>query len=138
MKYVVIPCLVILAVAIIFAAGCTGQQSPPSVGGQSPALTGTIPPTIAHSGGTGVTVSIRMKENSFDPNFVTVKVGTTIRWTNEDSRYHTVTYTGTGATRFDSGRLAKGESFSNTFTEPGRYIYADTQHASMTGTILVE
>jgi plastocyanin len=79
-----------------------------------------------------------MRENSFDPNFITVKAGTTVEWTNEDTIPHTVTFTGEGQTRFDSGSIAKGQSFSNTFLVPGRYPYACTQHSFMTGTVVVE
>ncbi len=137
MKYAAVVSLLILCTAAILTAACTTQQ-PASSTVQGATVTATAPPPLAHSGGPGVTVKVRMKENSFDPSFIPIKAGTTVTWTNEDAIAHTVTYTGTGATRFDSKNLAKGESFSNTFYEPGRYIYACTQHSFMTGTVVVE
>jgi plastocyanin len=127
----VLACAILIMLALI-CCGCTTAPSSPA------ASTGAPPATISNAGGIGVTSLIRIRENSFDPNFVTVKVGTTVVWTNEDPIAHTVTYTGTGATKFDSGNIAKGQSFSNTFMAPGRYIYADTQRSFMTGTIVVE
>jgi plastocyanin len=88
--------------------------------------------------GSGVIIPIRIKENSFDPDFVTVKVGTTVIWTNEDPGTHTVTYTGNDVMRFDSGPLVTKQSFPNTFLTAGRYTYTCKQHSFMTGTVLVE
>jgi plastocyanin len=138
MKYALVITLLILCTALMLTAACTTQQpAPVEVKGAGLTVT-TSPQTIAHAGGPGATVPVRMKENSFDPSFLTIKKGTTVTWTNEDSVAHTVTYTGAGDKKFDSGNLAKGNSFSNTFNEPGRFIYACTQHGSMAGTIVVE
>jgi plastocyanin len=130
----------ILLVLVVMCCGCstTPPSPPPSTGTPTSPLLATPTLTSASAAGTGEVVSIRIKENSFDPNIVTVRTGTTVVWTNEDPSAHTVTYTGTGTTKFDSGNLVKGQSFSNTFNTPGRYIYACTQHASMKGTIVVE
>jgi plastocyanin len=135
----VLACAILIMLALICCGCTTAPSSPAASTGASSATVSVAPPgTISNAGGTGATIQIRIRENSFDPNFVTVKVGTTVVWTNEDQVAHTVTYTGTGATKFDSGNLAKGQSFSNTFMAPGRYIYADTQRSFMTGTIVVE
>lgn len=72
---------------------------------------------------------------AFAPATLTVKEGTTITWTNGDSVVHTVT-SDTGI--FDSGDLAKGQTFSYTFTTAGTYPYHCTPHkAKMAGTIVV-
>lgn len=131
-------CLAFICIVTIAAAGCTAQQSASSTGKSLASQVTTAPQAIAHSGGSGVPVYVRMRENSFDPSFLEIKKGTTVVWTNEDAIAHTVTYMGEGAKLFDSGSLAKGETFSNTFNTPGRYKYACTQHSSMTGTIVVE
>jgi plastocyanin len=130
----------ILLVLLVMCCGCstTPPTAPPSKGAPtSPVLT-TPTLTGASAAGTGEVVPIRIIENSYDPPIVTVKTGTTVVWTNEDSIAHSVLYTGAGATKFNSGPLRKGESFSNTFNTPGRYAYTDSQHASMEGTIVVE
>lgn len=131
-------CLALICFTTIAAAGCTAQQSASSTGKSLTSAATTAPQAIAHSGGTGATVYVRMRENAFDPSFIEIKKGTTVVWTNEDATIHTVTYMGEGAKVFDSGSLLKGETFSNTFNTPGRYKYACTQHASMTGMVVVE
>jgi plastocyanin len=71
---------------------------------------------------------------AFAPATVTVKVGSTVTWTNDDSASHTVT---ADDGSFDSGGFAKGATFSHTFTKPGTYPYHCTFHGSMQGTVTV-
>jgi plastocyanin len=79
---------------------------------------------------------VAMKNFSFNPGDLTIKVGTTVTWTNEDNVVHTVT-SDTGL--FDSGELTKGATFTYTFTEAGVYPYhCIPHHANMKGTITVE
>ena len=130
----------LLLVLALISSGCMTSSPPatPVTAAPTAAVLTTPIQTLAHSGGSGVTIPVRIRENNFDPDFVTVKVGTTVVWTNEDPRTHTVTYLGNDVMRFDSGQLTTGQSFMNTFTAPGRYIYTDKQYSSMKGTILVE
>jgi len=130
----------ILLVIVVICCGCTTTtpSSAPSTGTAPPATVAITPlSTTSPSGGTGASFPIRIRDNSFDPDFVTVKEGTTVIWTNEDPGTHTITYTGNDAMKFDSGPLANGQSFSNTFTAVGRYTYTCKQHSFMTGTIVV-
>ena len=130
----------LLLVLALISSGCTTSSSPasPVTAAPTAAVLTTPLQTSAHSGGSGVSIPVRIRENNFDPDFITVKVGTTVVWTNEDPRTHTVAYLGNDVMRFDSGPLTTGQSFRNTFTAPGRYIYTDKQYSSMKGTILVE
>ncbi|WAC04963.1 MAG: cupredoxin domain-containing protein [Methanoregula sp.] len=129
----------LLIVLALISCGCmTMSPASPVTTSPTAAMMTISPQTIAHSGGSGVTIPIRIKENNFDPDFITVKVGTTVVWTNEDPRTHTVTYLGSDIMRFDSGPLATGQTFSNAFTAPGRYVYTDKQYSYMKGTVLVE
>ncbi|HCS39964.1 MAG TPA: hypothetical protein DIW44_10325 [Anaerolineaceae bacterium] len=66
---------------------------------------------------------------------ITIKVGTTVTWTNKDSVRHTVS-SDTGL--FESGLFGKGESFSHTFTEAGTFTYHCAPHPYMKGTVIVE
>jgi plastocyanin len=78
--------------------------------------------------------SITIQNYAFSPNSLTVPVGTTVQWTNEDPVAHTVTST-TGA--FDSGVLQHLGHFSFTFSQPGTYDYYCQIHDYMRGTIIV-
>jgi plastocyanin len=71
---------------------------------------------------------------AFHPGSITVTVGDTISWTNDDSAPHTAT---ADDGSFDTGQLAKGASGSHTFTSPGTFAYHCTIHPSMHGTVTV-
>jgi plastocyanin len=74
---------------------------------------------------------ITIKNFAYSLSHTTVKVGTTVTWTNEDSAAHTVT-TSNGPVMFDSGSIATGKSYSFTFTKAGDYKYFCSFHPSMT------
>ena len=73
---------------------------------------------------------------AFAPAALTVKVGTTVTWTNNDGDAHTVTSQGSGGP-LQSAALATGQSFSYTFTTLGTYVYLCTIHPFMTATVTV-
>lgn len=70
----------------------------------------------------------------YSPNVITVAVGTTVTWTNEDSTMHTVTAVDGS---FDSGFFDNGDSWSYTFDEPGEYEYFCLPHPWMRGKVIV-
>jgi len=79
---------------------------------------------------------VAIKGYAFSPKALTVAVGDTVTWTNEDSAPHTVTVT-SGPEKFDSGTLQQGESFSYTFTKAGTYDYYCAVHPDMTASVTV-
>lgn len=66
-----------------------------------------------------------------------IKVGTTITWTNQDSARHDVAPDIESADFPASKLLAKGESYSHTFTKAGTYSYHCTPHPYMKASITV-
>jgi plastocyanin len=100
-------------------------------GGSASSSDGGTPGDVSTSSGTGVTI----KDFAFSPAMLTVAVGETVTWTNEDTAAHTVTADdGT----FDSGRLATGETFTETFDTAGTYAYHCTMHPGMVAEIVVQ
>ena len=79
------------------------------------------------------TVKVAIKDFSFGAP-LTITVGTTVEWTNEDAMAHTVTASN-GA--FDSGNLDQGATYSFTFTQEGTYSYICKYHPNMKGQIIV-
>jgi plastocyanin len=72
---------------------------------------------------------------TFTPVTLTVSVGTTVTWTNNDSTTHRpVSDTGV----FDGGNLATNATFSFTFNTAGTFPYHCSIHPSMTGTVIVK
>lgn len=80
--------------------------------------------------------TVEIKGYAFAPTAVTVPVGTTVTWVNEDSVPHTVTGK-SGPAKFDSGQIASGGSWSGTFMTPGTYDYYCADHPQMVAQITV-
>ena len=83
---------------------------------------------------TPVAVSTEASIQDFSHQDLTVAVGTTIVWTNQDGVSHTTT---ADQGQWDSGRLREGQTFSFTFTEAGVFSYLCTIHPSMTAEVTV-
>ena len=142
----------VLPVLALVLSGCAGSpsQMPPPEGGASgrPADSGTSS-AIPVKGSSIVAVGLR-----FAPADLTVPVGTTVRWVNDEAITHTVTSgtwgeinesTGLRGTQTADGSFdhtlrpsgQSGDAFEFTFTEPGTYQYFCRPHAGMHGTITV-
>ncbi len=79
--------------------------------------------------------SVSLKSIAFTPATLTVAVGTTVTWTNNDNVAHTVT---ADDNSFDSGNLAAGATYTKSFTTAGTYPYHCNYHANMTAKIVVQ
>jgi len=110
----------VLAITLVGTACGSGDDEPMS----------TVPPNVQG----------RAVIRDFVLPTLTVSVGDTVTWNNQDSASHTTT-SGTGG-RFDndgwnSPTLLTGGSFSHTFDRPGTFTYTCRIHPSMIGTITV-
>ena len=111
----------------------TGQPTP-----VPPSAVATVPPAkplaVANpdaAGGPQLTI-----ENfNFTPADITVAVGTTVTWTNNDDVEHTVTASDNS---FSSSSLETGTSYSFTFATAGTYSYFCAIHPFMTGRVTVQ
>src|SRR4051812_32631549 len=84
----------------------------------------------AAAASTGVTI----KDFKFGPASVSVNVGDTITWTNQDIAPHTATASDGS---FDTGSISQGKSGSHTFDKAGTFAYICSIHPSMKGTVTV-
>lgn len=83
--------------------------------------------------------AISIKGFAFAPETLSVPVGTTVTWTNDEDSLHTVT-SGTPESPsglFDSGEIDTGVEFPYTFEELGSYPFFCARHDFMTGEITV-
>ena len=78
---------------------------------------------------------VKIDNFTFAPQRLTVKVGTTVSWTNEDDIPHTVAST---SNTFRSKVLDTDDKYSFAFTTAGSFEYFCSLHPHMTGTIVVE
>ncbi len=100
-----------LMVLMLFLAACSSGSG-----------AGTVP-------GTG-SKTIEIANTAFNPQQVTIPVGTTVIWTNKDSMAHTVT---ADDKSFDSGNLNPGDSYQFTFKTAGTYPYYCKYHGGPKG-----
>lgn len=73
---------------------------------------------------------------AFNPGKLTVKVGDTVEFVNEDGFPHTATKEGSSG--FDTGNLNTGQSKKITFPKAGVFNYGCSIHPSMEGVITVQ
>jgi plastocyanin len=83
---------------------------------------------------------------AFSPMSITIKAGTSVKWTNDDAVDHTTTSDGgswnSGQMSAPSGGggyggMTAGGSFTYTFSSAGTFAYHCANHTYMTGTITV-
>src|SRR5271155_636787 len=91
--------------------------------------------TAAGQAQAATSAAVKIDNFSFGPAAVTVPVGTTVTWTNQDDIPHTVVSTD-GV--FKSKALDTDDKFSFVFNKPGTYSYFCSIHPKMTGQIIVQ
>jgi plastocyanin len=81
------------------------------------------------------TDKVSIENFNFTPAKITVKMGTKVTWTNNDSVAHTVTAdSGTGP---KSDNISPGGTYSYTFDSVGNFAYHCNIHPDMTGSVTV-
>ena len=126
---------IIIAIAVIAVIGAggyfllKGDYKSPSLQNQS--NSNLLPITTQNEN------TVNSKNFSFNPNLLTVKIGTAVTWTNQDSIPHQILSDPSGET-FKSNILQNGQNFSFTFSAPGIYTYHCGIHPFMKGKIVVQ
>jgi plastocyanin len=80
--------------------------------------------------------AVSITSAGFQPGSLTIKVGETVTWTNNDTAAHTVTSDTAGV--FDSGPISAGATFKFTFSQAGTFTYHSTSDTGWTGTVIVQ
>src|SRR4051812_843629 len=129
------PLCAVLALGVI-AAGCGSSNDNSGGGGSTSSPKKNAP--ASKTGGGAKTADVSMKNIQFSPATVSVPVGGTVKWTNDESVGHDVT--GSGFKSGSPGGMSQGQSFSHTFKKAGTYKYVCTIHkaSGMTGTVTVK
>jgi len=135
--------ITILLLSTLLLAACSSGSSStttlPLNSSPTQAEPANVPPVSAPSTQPAVSqsseMSIKINGFKFDPADTTIKVGTTVTWTNQDASAHTVT-ADDGSWSSDS--LNQGATYSRTFDQAGNYSYQCSIHPSMVGTIVVQ
>ena len=97
--------------------------------------------TVTNAPGSSTPGCEETADGCFIPSPVTIPMGGTVTWENNDTAAHTAT--GGSATEgpsgvFDSSLIMAGSSFSHTFEDAGTFDYFCMVHPWMAGTVIVE
>lgn len=133
MKKVIIAIVIVIILAIGGAVIAMNRKSGSTTSGTS-ATSGNS--QQSQSSGPTATNSVTITNFAFSPADITVKKGTTVIWTNQDSVSHTVRETD-GQTGPNSSTLSQGKSYSFTYDTTGTFKYHCSIHPDMTGTVTV-
>lgn len=104
----------IMLLAAVIIAGCSKSSNNEETGNNSNPNT------------------IYMKNSVFSNTNLTISVGGTVTWVNDDNTVHTVT---ANDGSFNSGDIAPGNTFKWTFNTAGTFRYYCIFHAGMTGIV---
>jgi plastocyanin len=148
-----------VAILLMLVCGCTQPTQPAPVQAeatplpiQSPtpklATVVATPHAILTTGSVSPTIpnlvseyTININKKGFDPARITVPVGSTVRWVNEDSTKDPGLYNPTHRISLvnvkDSQLLSPGQGWSWIFDQPGTYDYSDMIHSALSGTVIV-
>ena len=116
-----------IVVIVLALAACSGGASP------TPSAAAPAASAQASSGASGSN-AVEIKGLAFNPASITVKTGSKVTWTNNDSTAHTVTLDDNSV---DSGNVNVGSTFDHTFGAAGTFAYHCKIHSSMHGTVTV-
>jgi plastocyanin len=100
-------------------------------------LAGPLDSTVHAQQPAPTAAEVKVDNFSFSPATLTVAVGTTVTWTNQDDIPHTVVSTD-DPRAFRSKVLDTDEKFTYTFTKAGSFAYFCSIHPKMTGTVVVK
>lgn len=135
--------LAVFVACALVLAGCgtstsAGTSSAAPTATTAPAPTNTVPAATNTPSGPHAAVSITSGSSgfAFSPASMSIKVGTTVTWTNNTGAPHTVTSDSGDPASFN-GSVGGGATFSFTFTTPGTYQYHCNIHPYMAATITV-
>jgi amicyanin len=107
-----------------------GHGTPNATAGSPAATQSATGPAPAPQPGTAVTI----QDFKFNPAALTVPVGTTVTWTNQDEEPHSIV---AKEGSFHSPGLDTHGTFSFTFANPGTYDYVCGIHPFMTASVVV-
>ncbi len=130
MRHHLVASLGLAATLALTVAACGGAAT--SSPATAPPATQAPASTAAPAGSDAVTIA----GFAFAPASLTVKVGSTVTWTNKDSATHTVAWD--DGSKGSGSLTAGGAPYTQTFATAGTFAYHCSIHSSMKGTIVVE
>lgn len=135
--------LAIVVVVIVIAGGAWalfGRSSNDKTTGSTTSTSNTsnAAPASSAKSSTNATAtnSVSIENFAFMPADITIKKGTMVTWTNNDSTAHTVSKDNAD-TGPDSSTLTPGAVYRFTYNQVGTFKYHCKLHSDMTGSVTV-
>ncbi|HSR89183.1 MAG TPA: cupredoxin family copper-binding protein [Candidatus Udaeobacter sp.] len=116
----------VLSIVALMGAGCAATNYSAQPTSQQ------TPQTSTQSEAAQVVIS----GFAFSPASLTVKAGTTVKWTNDDQAPHSIVSSDGQFT--GSSVLSTGGTYQFKFDKPGTYTYSCGIHPSMHGQVVVQ
>jgi plastocyanin len=145
--------VLLVAAAAVVVAGCSSppSQTAPSatvatVSGATPGMPGmsAMPSMPEAPAGTSASATgspapvagdaVSIDDFAFAPATLTVRVGSTVTWTNHDEEPHTIAASDGS---FHSPGMGSQATYSHTFPTAGKFDYICSIHPYMHGTVVV-
>ena len=137
MKRLTFIALLLISASLLSACslhlGLSSLLNPPKTPNGTDTKTSTKHVKATHTPPAPDSISITAK--GFNPETLTVKVGSTVTWSNADKNAETVT--SDTANLFTSGPLNTGALYTYTFTQAGTFTYHSSDTTPLTGKIIV-
>lgn len=133
-SYIVGSVVIVIIIAVVAIVAERGKSSTSSEA--TPTPTASVAAT-ASPVSDATSAAVEIKNFAFSPATITVKKGTTVTWTNQDSMNHTVTSDAGIIGGPNSQQFGQGQTYSFTFSDLGTYSYSCQIHPKMTGTVVV-
>lgn len=133
--------IAIIAVIIAVMAGnnndssTTNSTNPPFSNTNTSSNNSSTTPSPTTNEQSSTTSEVSIANMNFSPTSITVKKGTKVTWTNNDSVAHDVT--SDSGSELKSELLEKGESYSHTFNTAGTFAYHCSIHPNMQAKVVV-
>lgn len=133
--------IALLAIATVTTACSSSKKSAANGANTTTSTTSTAPTTSAGGGATtsGSSTSggtlVHVQGFAFNPQTVSVAVGSKVTWQFDDTVSHNVTASDQS---FKSNDLNGGATFSFTFNKAGTYNYMCTIHPQMKASVVVK
>jgi plastocyanin len=139
-KYLPFAAVVVVIAAIVIGLAVANKDNnkttnPAPVPASNPSNMNNSSPSPTPTSQATSTDKVTISNLAFSPANITVKKGTKVTWTNNDTVPHTVTAdSGTGP---NSQTLNTGDTYSFTYDSAGTFAYHCSIHHSMSGTVTV-
>ncbi len=134
---IIIAIVVIVGVGIFLTNKKSSDKTSSTSSSSSPSDMSNMPsPQPNPSQTPESTNKVSISNFNFSPATITVKKGTTVTWTNQDSIAHDVQETD-GKTGPKSGSLSQGQTYTFTYDTAGTFNYHCSFHPEMIGKVVV-